>query len=248
MSVAAFIRRRTPMEWGVAASVMLHLALWASFSWSHRVRALEEFVDPLEIDLSRPFRITSDPRLARRAQNPGAGAPVVQSPTPIVGKGVVGGSETPAPEAKGAAKEWVLPTPETKTVEAPSDGEQAGRPDGPGEGAGLGGLGGVGDGEVDWVYLTDLPRLLNRERLLRDVRRFYPEAERRAEREGRVAMDVHINAQGRVTSVGVAESAGELFDEAARRVLSQARFSPARVGDKAVPVKIRQTIDFRLED
>jgi TonB family protein len=235
------------MEMGIAVSLLLHGALWFSFTWSHRLRVIEGIVDPLEIDLSRPFRITSDPRLAHRAEKPGAGAAVVQIPTPFAGKGVVGGSETPTPEAKGPAKEWVLPTPQTKVVEPPSSGEQAGRPDGKGEGPGLGGLGGVGDGEVDWVYLTDLPRLLNRERLLRDVRRFYPEAERRAGREGRVALDVHINAQGRVTSVRVVDTAGDLFDEAARKVLSQARFSPAKVGTKAVPVKIRQAIDFRLE-
>ena len=245
--IVLFFRRRSPLEWGLAASVLLHGSLWLSFTWTHHVRLAEEAVDSLEVDLSRPFRITSDPRLAHRTEHPGAGAPLVQNPTPISGKGVVGGSETPAPGAQGPAKEWVLPTPETKKVEPPSEGEAAGRPESQGQGPGLGGLGGIGDGEVDWVYLTELPRLLNRERLLRDVRKYYPEAERRVGREGRVALDVHINADGRVTGVSVVESAGNLFDEAARKVLSQARFSPARVKDKAVGVKIRQAIDFRLE-
>jgi TonB family protein len=245
--IGLYFRRRSPLEWGLAVSVLLHGSLWLSFAWTHHLRLVEEAVDPLEVDLSRPFRITSDPRLAHRTEHPGAGAPLVQNPTPIPGKGVVGGSETPAPGAQGPAKEWVLPTPETKKLEPPSDGEAAGRPEAQGQGPGLGGLGGVGDGEVDWVYLTDLPRLLNRERLLRDVRKYYPEVERRAGREGRVALDVHINAVGRVTGVTVVESAGDLFDEAARKVLSQARFSPARVKDRAVAVKIRQAIDFRLE-
>ena len=100
---------------------------------------------------------------------------------------------------------------------------------------------------MDWVFLTDLPKLLNREKLLRDVRRFYPEEERRAGVEGRVGMDVHIAADGRVTRVDVVESGGAHFDEAARKVLSQARFSPAKVKERAVPVKIRQTIDFQLQ-
>jgi TonB family protein len=242
------VHRLTPLQWGIALSLLLHGGIWLFFSWSRYVHLTDQATDPFEIDLSRPFRLTDDPSLARRAEHPGAGAPIVQNPTPMAGKGKVGGAEDAAPGSQGPAKEWVLPTPETKKVEPPSEGQAAGRPDGKGEGAGLGGLGdGTGDGEVDWVYLTELPRLLNREQLLKDVRRFYPEVERRAGHEGRVSLDVHISAQGRVTSVSVVDTAGGLFDEAARKVLSQAKFSPAKVKERSVAVKIRQSIDFRLE-
>jgi TonB family protein len=243
----AALRRRSPAEKGWAASVLLHAVLWGFFSWTHSVRLNDEALSALEIDLSRPFRITDDPSKARQALNPGAGAPVVNAPTMAPGKGVVGGAEDAAPDAKGPAKDWVLPTEKTTQLEPPSTGEAAGRPDGEGEGAGLGGLGGEGDGEVDWVYLTELPKLLNRDRLLKDLRRFYPEPERQAGREGLVVLDVHVNAAGQVVRVSVVTTGGALFDEAARKVLSRARFAPAKVGPRPVPVKVRQSLDFRLE-
>ena len=66
--------------------------------------------DLIEIDLTRPFRITSNPLLARRAENPGAGAPLVEKP-----------SSLPAPEVKPEPpKEWVLPGPDTQVLEKPA--------------------------------------------------------------------------------------------------------------------------------
>lgn len=246
--LADFLRRLSPLEKGVLASVLLHGGLWLCFSWSHSVDIADEAVSALELDLTRPFRITDDPSKAHRALNPGAGAPVVQTPTLEAGKGLIGGAEDATPDAKGPAKDWVLPTEQTKVLETPATGEAAGRPDGAGEGAGLGGLGGVGDGEVDWVYLTTLPRLLNRERLMRDIQRFYPPEERAAGQEGWVVLDVHIDGDGRVVRVGVSDATAKSFEEAARRVLSQARFSPAKAGDKRVPVKIPWTIEFKLDE
>ena len=49
-----------------------------------------------------------------------------------------------------------------------------------------------GEGEVDWVYLTELPKLLNREEMARNIRRFYPEEERRAGHEGQVVARLHL--------------------------------------------------------
>jgi TonB family protein len=219
----------------------------AAFSWRWKVHVAEEAVDAMEIDLSRPFRITDNPALAHRAKNPGLGAPVVEKVTPVAGKGVAGGEETLPAKGKGPVKEWTLPVPGAHQVlENPADAAPAGQKEGPGEGAGLGGLGGTGEGEVDWVYLTDLPKLLNREQVLRDMLRFYPEEERAAGREGQVLLDVHISPEGRVVAVEVAQSDGPLFDAAARKVLSRARFSPAKVKDKKVPVKMRQPLSFQL--
>ena len=77
---------------------------------------------------------------------------------------------------------------------------------------------------------------------------FYPYAERQAQREGRVVVNVHINKAGDVSGVDVTTSAGVLFDEAAKKVLSLARFSPARAGERPVAVKMPQTLDFKLEE
>jgi TonB family protein len=206
----------------------------------------EDAGDSLEIDLTRPFRLTSDPAKEHRALNPGTGAPVVTEPKPGSGGG---------PALKG--REWVLPTPETKTLETSTDtgsptGTSTSTAAGVGNGVGDGGLGGLGDGtgdgEVDWVYLTEIPRLLNREDLLRDIQRYYPEDERRAGREGRVVLSVRIGADGRVRGAQVARGAGPLFDDAARRVMAAARFSPARRGAQTVAVRFNWPIDFQLQE
>jgi TonB family protein len=229
----------SPVRLGWTVSVVLHGAAFWLLSTGPGFWAVHFPAETIEVDLSRPFRITSDPSKVHRTQNPGAGAPKVSSPTPIAGS---------APAVK--PPEWVLPTPTTTKFVEPSTAPatEGGVPGGKGEGPGLGGLGGEGDGEVDWVLLTDVPRLLNRDELFRDIRRFYPEGERRAGREGRVDLMVHIDASGRVGRLEVAESAGAAFDAAARRVMTAARFSPARIGARRVAVKIRQSVAFRLED
>jgi periplasmic protein TonB len=228
-------RRLPPFETGLLASLLLHVAVWQLLTWKHEF-PWNETADEMEIDLTRPFRITSNPLLARRAENPGVGAPVVDTPKPLAG--------VPAPKAP----EWTLPSTPQQEVAPPAATGGGSGGEGEAEG-GLGGLGrGSGSGEVDWVYLTDLPRMLNRDELLRNIRRFYPEAERRAGREGQVTLDVRIARDGTVTGADVALSGGAAFDEAAKKVLREARFSPARVGAEAVPVKIRQTIAFRLDE
>jgi TonB family protein len=224
--------RLPPFETALLLSLLFHVALWGFFAWK---RGLEAWVsrDVIELDLTRPFRLTDDPALARRAENPGTGAPVAAVPTPP--------APVPAP-VEPALKEWVLPGPDTKELIQPTTAETPGP-------TGLGGLGdGGGDGEVDWVYLTDLPRLLNREELARGMRRHYPEARRRDGVEGWVSLDVHIDRGGRVTGVQVVQASERAFEEAGKKVIRAARFSPAKAGHDVVPVKIRQTVHFRLED
>jgi TonB family protein len=203
--------------------------IWQGFKWKNLL-GFGGSNTTMEVDLTRPFRLTDNPALAKRALISGTGAPVVTAPKPAA----VAPVEPP--------KDWVLPGPSTQVLEQPAANEDAGP-------AGLGGLGdGTGFGEVDWVYLTELPRILNKEDLLRDIKRFYPESERLAGREGDVGLVVHIDPDGRVRSVDVAEGAGPLFNEAAQKVIAVARFSPAKAGSRQVAVKIRQTISFRLEE
>jgi TonB family protein len=239
---------RSPLETGLAVSLAVHLAVAAAFSWRWKVYVDEGAVDVMEIDLSRPFRITDDPSKAHRALKPGAGAPVVEKPTPIAGKGVAGGEEAPVTtEGKAPVKDWTLPDPNAhQQLENPSEAAPAGQENGLGEGAGSGGLGGTGDGEVDLVYMTEAPRLLNPEQVREDMKRFFPIEERRAAREGLVQVRVHINSKGQVVSVDILQSAGPYFDEAARRVYSRAKFSPAKAGDRSISVALPQYLQFQL--
>ncbi|MBK8871998.1 MAG: TonB family protein [Elusimicrobia bacterium] len=247
----AIFRETPPFRLGLELSILIHSALFLTLS--HAPQGVLDFSpqwarrDPLEVDLTRPFRLTSDPRKAFRSSNPGTGAPRVDKPTPEPFK--AGGGVA----AKGV--DWTLPTPGTKIFETPTDiGNPLAKSTAPstgtgtaeGESRGLGGLGTGGDGEVDWIYLTEIPRLLNRDELVNNVLRFYPKAERLAGREGRVVAQVHLNRDGAVSGVDIESSAGLLFDEAAKNVLSLARFSPARAGDRPVAVKFSYPIDFHL--
>ena len=246
----SLVRGTPPFRLGVEISVLIHSVLF--FALTHRPDGLDftptwARPDALEVDLTRPFRLTSDPKKAFRSPNPGTGAPRVENPTPEPFK--LGGGVA----AKGT--DWTLPTPATKILETPTEiGNPLSKSTAPatgtgtmeGESHGLGGLGTGGEGEVDWVYLTEQPRLLNREELVRDIQRFYPEAERRAGREGRVVSHIHLNKNGQVSGVDIATSAGTLFDEAAKKILSLARFSPARAGEKTVAVKLSFPIEFAL--
>jgi len=102
--------------------------------------------------------------------------------------------------------------------------------------------------EVALISLTAFPKLINRQDLSASLRRFYPEAERRAGQEGSVVLDLHVSSAGDVTQTDVVRSGGLAFDQPAIQVAKLFQFSPARVGDKPVPVRLRQTISFRLEN
>ena len=106
--------------------------------------------------------------------------------------------------------------------------------------------GGTGHGGTP---LLALPRLLNRDEVLRNLRRFYPETERRAGLEADVVVTIHIDQGGAVGSVDVVNSGGKSFDEAAQKVGQLMRFSPAvGLNGKPVPVRLPQPIQFRLTD
>ncbi len=245
-------RRTPPFRLGMEISLLIHGVLFLGLV--HRPGGLDftpswAKPDAMEVDLTRPFRLTSDPKKAFRSANPGTGAPRVEKPTPEPFK--AGGGIA----AKGT--DWTLPTPLTKILETPTEiGNPLSKSTAPttgtgtveGESQGLGGLGTGGEGEVDWVYLTELPRLLNRDELVRNTLRFYPKAEWNAGREGRVVAHVHLNRNGEVSGVDIGTSAGILFDEAAKKVLSLARFSPARMGERAVAIKLSFPVEFTLTE
>lgn len=228
------------------ASFLLHCTLWGGF---YLKNLFHGNVAPLtiEVDLTKPFRIGGNPLL-----KPGGGTSLKvpeKLGTPTQSKTI---TETkPIPP-----KDWVLPGPETKELEKPvpesapaaskvSNEESVGTGEGyPGTGGGWGG----GDGEGGGSPLTRFPKLLNRSEIERLLRKLYPEIEREAGREGSVIVDLHVNIDGKVSSVEIANSAGANFDHTAQTVAKKMRFSPAMIQKTPVAVKLRQTITFKLED
>jgi len=204
---------------------------------------------PFEVEITSPFLGDGPARLgAPKPLVPGAPAKVnVTSETP----------PKPVEKAPAPAKDWVLPGPSTKIIEAPAPPAAtpggavggtgtAAKVGGSGEGSDEGVPGGTGHGGTP---LLAMPRLLNRDEVLRNLRRFYPETERRAGREADVIVTIHIAVDGAVGAVDVVHSGGKSFDEAAQKVGRLMRFSPAiGLNGKPVPVRLPQPIQFRLTD
>ena len=169
-----------------------------------------------------------------------------------------GGRRTAAPappKPVARPKEWVKPAPNqkvipapipTQPVAAPALEEETPAPAGPvGTGTGEYGIG-TGDGSPN--ALSRLPQLKNLSDLGAILRRYYPEEARRERKEGAVTLDLHIDTDGRVQSADVVNSGGSAFDVAAQQIAKLLRFTPAFVGSQRVAVKMRQTIQFKLED
>jgi iron complex outermembrane recepter protein len=74
----------------------------------------------------------------------------------------------------------------------------------------------------------------------------YPPQALAARQEGLVTLLVTVQEDGSVGDVQVAESAGELFDQAATNAVRQWRFTPARRGDTPIVSRIRIPFRFQL--
>ena len=174
----------------------------------------------------------------------------------------------PPVKAPEQPKDWVLPGPSTKIAEPPppaaggsasgtetqttpggvKGGEgTAAKTGGTGEnGSDEGEVGGHGDGGT---RLLAFPKLLNRDEVLANLRKYYPEAERVAGREADVRVMIHIGVDGNVGSVDIRVSANPAFDAAAQKVGKLMRFSPAiGLSGRPVPVRLPQPIMFRLDN
>jgi protein TonB len=81
------------------------------------------------------------------------------------------------------------------------------------------------------------------------IRPVYPLSARRRGEEGRVEVQVRVDARGNVTTAQVVRSSGYTsLDEAALRSVKRAHFSPARRGPTPVPATTKLAIIFRLTD
>ena len=148
----------------------------------------------------------------------------------------------PKPAAK--PKEWVKPAPNQKVEPAPIPTQPvAARPPEeppPSEYN-------VGTGDSSANVLSRIPQLLNLSDLRAILQRFYPEEARSQNREGTVVLDIHIDTEGHVVAVDVVRSGGLDFDAAAKKAVMLLRFTPAFLGSQRVAVKMRQAIQFKLE-
>jgi TonB family protein len=231
----------------LGVSVAAHAALLALLVLLPRLRFAAP--PPFEVEITSPFLGTGPAKLgAPKPLVRGKVLPKTEETPKVPPKPVV---KTPPPP-----KEWTLPNKTSKPVPPPPPapapgGVQGGKgtavqPGGLGLGADRGKPNGLGDGGTP---LSAFPRLINAAEVAAELRRAYPESERRAGREGEVVLVLHIGAGGDVGRVDVAGSAGKAFDAAARKVGLMMRFSPALGLDgKPVAVAFPQKIQFRLTD
>jgi len=112
-----------------------------------------------------------------------------------------------------------------------------------GRGNGLASGNGIGSS------VSAIDRVLTQARYRDTPRPEYPDAARRAGREGRVLLRVLIDDQGEAKAVEVSASSGsEVLDQAATSAIKRWRFHPARAGDQPIESWVSVPIDFRLTE
>jgi vitamin B12 transporter len=85
-------------------------------------------------------------------------------------------------------------------------------------------------------------------RLVQPAEAEYPESARVEGTEGAVVLRLTVDAEGGVKQADVVESAGQVFDQAARLAVLRFRFTPARRGDQNVAARVLYRYEFRLPD
>jgi TonB family protein len=150
----------------------------------------------------------------------------------------------PKPVAK--PQEWIQPRPDQKVAPAPIPTQPVPAP--PPEEPPPPPEYDIGNGGNSAAALSRIPQLLNLSDLRAILQRFYPEQARSERRQGAVVLDLHIDTDGHVQAVDVVQSGGSDFDAAAKRAAMLLRFMPAFLGSQRVAVKMRQAIQFKLEE
>lgn len=232
------------MRQALAASAVLHALFFLI------ARGLPSFWvrPPVEVEITSPFLGTGPARLAppKAKIQDAKGIPLPVEPDKPVD----------ATKPVEPAKDWTASTPETKKVE--KQPESPATPGGVTGGAGISPLPGGIDGKSPYgtptgtgdggAPLLEMPKLLNKDELLAMLRKFYPESERRAGREGDVLLKIHIGVDGIVGGSEIVHADSDDFGAAAQKVALLMRFSPARdsSGPRAVGMKV--PMQFRLKD
>lgn len=102
--------------------------------------------------------------------------------------------------------------------------------------------------DADEIPIPTASYLVNEmPKLKREVKIPYPPQSRQNGLEGAVLMDLIIDQQGRVRDAKVIQSPAQDLADAAKTAAYQFEFSPARIGDNPVAVRIRYSYRFILE-
>ena len=84
-------------------------------------------------------------------------------------------------------------------------------------------------------------------RLLKEARVPYPAEAKKKNIQGSVLLELYIDAQGKVREAKVIQSPDLSLEKAALEAATRLEFTPAKVGDVAVPVRIRVPYRFELD-
>jgi protein TonB len=93
---------------------------------------------------------------------------------------------------------------------------------------------------MPFVAIESQPELLHREAAV------YPEIAKKMGLQGRVTVEVTIDAQGKPIQAKVIKSASDIFNEAAIEAVMKYSFKPAMMSTGPVTAKIMIPIDFRM--
>jgi periplasmic protein TonB len=229
-------KTKMPLIAGAAAAlVILVVAIWFIF-----------LRGPKETQPSQPAA-TEQPSQPAAATTPES-TPAVTSPatTPEPEKTTPAPvSETSKPSAKPTkAKPEVKPATSTKTPTAKPQPEKkqpapevtaapppAAEPVKPAETAPV---------AVPFVAIQETPKVIHREPPV------YPSVALRMGIEGRVVVEVTVDAQGRPIQANVVESTSDIFDESATEAALKTTYKPAVMTTGPVTAKVRVTFDFQL--
>ncbi|MEZ0393120.1 MAG: energy transducer TonB [Pseudobdellovibrionaceae bacterium] len=94
--------------------------------------------------------------------------------------------------------------------------------------------------EASIGVLTEKPKVLKAKRVP------YPASARRAGVAGTVDLEIVIDSQGQVASASVVRGPGFGMNEAALEAIKEFLFSPAKIGEKKVAVRLRYQYVFEL--
>jgi protein TonB len=149
---------------------------------------------------------------------------------------------TAPPEALTAAPE----APARFTIVVPPvGGSAAGAGAGGGPGVGSGGSGGNGAGPTAEATYGE-NAVSSRAKVVTSAAPTYPPKARSEEVESDVPLEIVVDTQGHVVEARVLNRAGFGFDEAALTAIRSYRFSPAQREGRAVRVRMRWSVQFRL--
>jgi len=122
-------------------------------------------------------------------------------------------------------------------------------------------LGGIG-GDFNWVFpvasgallrdgaemIFEIAEIDQPPRPLLRMEPMYPPQARMRGIEGAVSLEFIVREDGRTTDIETIDSSpGDLFVRSAHLAVAKWRFEPGELRGKAVPVRVRQTIEFRLK-